>query len=115
MRKFLQTVATQPKTFRIAVPTYSDDGTLLTAVVFDDPELIEDPHYAEGVNEELHRAWEEGDYFVVELQDHEGTVIDAVASMAGYGSPRGAALAAMEDYFRTKPIDPNVRKHSRRR
>jgi hypothetical protein len=68
-------------------------------VVSDDPVLVIDPFYDPGAKQALRAAWRRGDYYYVELIGHDGKVIDAVHGMAGYGSPRKAAIAALNDFW----------------
>jgi len=95
----LTVVATQPPTFR---GFFRIDG--LNLVVLNDSELVEDLDYAPGVFESLQEAWDNGDYFVVEHSDDDGTLIDSLSSMAGYGGPRKAAEAFAQDHaVKTNP------------
>ena len=94
-KTMFRTLQTQPDTVRGVFPVSSSRSI----VVRNDPELVEDTNYAPGVREALIEAWYNNDYFLVELVDKNGNVIETVSSMAGYGSPRKAALAALRDYF----------------
>ena len=89
-----EVTATQPETFR---GFFRIKGASL--VVFDDGELVIDDAYAEGVAEALTEAWEAKDYLLVVRYDDDGRILDTLASMAGYGSPRAAAEAYASDHM----------------
>ena len=91
-------IRTQPDTVRGVFPVSGSRSV----VVRNDPELFDDDDYAPGVMDDLIEAWENRDYFLVELVDKNGRVIDSIGSMAGYGGPQKAAKVAMREYFSTR-------------
>jgi hypothetical protein len=91
-------LSTQPAIVRGVFPVSANRSI----IVRNDPELVEDSDYAPGVMESLREAWNNNDYFLVELVDKQGHVIESVGSMAGYGSPKKAAAAALKDYWKKR-------------
>ena len=68
--------------------------------VFSSDELIEDDDYAPGVMDDMKAAWDDDDYFDVELYDAgRDEVLESMFGMAGYGGPEAASCNALLDYW----------------
>ncbi len=99
-RMRMHIIAERPQKFRSAF-AFNGRGV----VVFDDAVLFGDPDASPGVMKKLVEAWQNDDVFMCVLLDVYGAEEDAVCSMAGYGSPAQAALAAMRDYWTEAEVE----------